>query len=58
MGYEKCLSLILGDLVCLRTTKSGYLCAVVDWISRRVLFWKLSITLDTTFRIEAIEDAL
>lgn len=35
-----------------------YLCAVVDWFSRRVLSWKLSITLETAFCIEAIEEAL
>lgn len=35
-----------------------YLCAVVDWFSRRVLSWKLSITLKTAFCIEAVEEAL
>ena len=35
-----------------------YLAAVVDWFSRKVLAWKLSITLDTTFCIEAVEEAL
>ncbi len=35
-----------------------YLAAVVDWFSRKVLSWKLSITLDTTFCIEAVEEAL
>jgi putative transposase len=35
-----------------------YLCAVVDWLSRRVLSWRLSITLETAFCIEAVEDAL
>lgn len=35
-----------------------YLCAVVDWFSRRVLSWKLSITLETAFCIEAVEGAL
>jgi len=35
-----------------------YLCAVVDWFSRRVLSWKLSITLETAFCIEAVEEAL
>jgi hypothetical protein len=32
--------------------------AVVDWFSRRVLAWKLSITMETAFCIEALEDAL
>ncbi len=35
-----------------------YLCAVVAWFSRRVLSWKLSITLETQFCIEAVEEAL
>jgi putative transposase len=35
-----------------------YLTAVVDWFSRRVLAWKLSITMDTSFCIEALEEAL
>ena len=35
-----------------------YLCAVIDWFSRRVLSWKLSITLETAFCIEAVEEAL
>jgi len=35
-----------------------YLAAVVDWYSRRVLAWRLSITMDTDFCIEAVEEAL
>jgi putative transposase len=35
-----------------------YLIAVVDWFSRRVLSWRLSITMDTAFCIEALEEAL
>ena len=35
-----------------------YLIAVVDWFSRRVLAWRLSITLATDFCIEALEEAL
>ena len=35
-----------------------YLAAVVDWFSRRVLAWKLSITLETEFCIEAVQGAL
>jgi len=35
-----------------------YLAAVVDWFSRKVLAWRLSITMDTTFCIEAVEDAM
>ena len=32
-----------------------YLVAIVDWFSRRVLAWRLSITLATDFCIEALE---
>jgi putative transposase len=35
-----------------------YLAAVVDWFSRRVLAWKLSITMEASFCIEAVEEAL
>ena len=35
-----------------------YLTAVVDWFSRRVLAWRLSITLHADFCIEALEEAL
>lgn len=35
-----------------------YLAPVVDWFSRRVLAWRLSITMDTSFCIEALEEAL
>ena len=35
-----------------------YLAAVVDWFSRKVLAWKLSITLSDDFCIEALEEAL
>jgi putative transposase len=35
-----------------------YLAAVVDWFSRRVLAWRVSITLEAAFCIEALEDAL
>jgi len=35
-----------------------YLAAVVDWFSRKVLAWKLSITLSADFCIEALEEAL
>jgi putative transposase len=35
-----------------------YLAAVIDWFSRKVLAWKLSITLEADFCIEAVEEAL
>mgnify|MGYP003401815983 FL=1 len=35
-----------------------YLCAVLDWASRRVLAWRLSNTLTTDFCLEAVQDAV
>ncbi len=35
-----------------------YLAAVVDWFSRRVLSWRLSITMEADFCIEALEEAI
>ena len=35
-----------------------YLTAVLDWFSRYVLAWRLSNSLDSTFCIEALEEAL
>jgi putative transposase len=35
-----------------------YLAAVVDWFSRRVLSWRVSITMELEFCLEAVEEAL
>jgi putative transposase len=35
-----------------------YLAVVLDWFSRRVLSWRLSITMEAAFCIETLEDAL
>jgi len=35
-----------------------YLTAIMDWFSRYVLAWRLSLTLDTAFCLEALEAAL
>ena len=35
-----------------------YLVAVMDWASRKVLSWRLSNTLDASFCVEALEEAL
>jgi len=35
-----------------------YLIAIVDWFSPRVLSWRLSITMETDFCVEALEEAL
>jgi len=36
----------------------AYLAAVVDWFSRRVSAWRLSITMEVEFCLEAVEEAL
>src|ERR1700685_4436621 len=35
-----------------------YLAVVLDWATRRVLSWRLSITMEAAFCIETLEDAL
>ncbi len=35
-----------------------YLVAIMDWFSRYVIAWELSITLDATFCVQALEKAL
>ena len=35
-----------------------YLVAIMDWASRKVLAWRLSNSLDASFCVEALEDAL
>jgi len=35
-----------------------YLAAVMDWFSRKVLAWRLSITMDVHFCLEAVEEAM
>ena len=36
----------------------AYLAAVLDWFSRRVLSWRLSITMEIDFCLDAVEEAL
>jgi len=35
-----------------------YLVAVMDWFSRRVLAWRLSLTMETGFCVDALQEAL
>ena len=35
-----------------------YLAVVLDWFSRRVLSWRVSITMEAPFCVETLEDAL
>jgi hypothetical protein len=47
------------DITCISMAKVFvYLAVVLDWFSRRVLAWRLSITMDAAFCIEALQEAL
>ena len=47
------------DITYIRMAKGFvYLTAVMDWFSRYVLSWKISNSLDVTFCLEALEEAL
>ena len=35
-----------------------YLAVVLDWVTRRVLSWRLSITMEAAFCVETLEDAM
>ena len=35
-----------------------FLAAVMDWFTRRILAWRVSITLEADFCIEAVQEAL
>ena len=35
-----------------------YLVAIIDWYSRKVLSWRLSNTMDTTFCVDSLEEAI
>lgn len=44
--------------LCSHGPRLVYLAAVIDWFSRKVPAWRLSITLAADFCIEALEEAL
>ena len=47
------------DITYIRLTAGFvYLVAVMDWYSRYVLAWRLSLSLETSFCLEALEEAL
>jgi putative transposase len=47
------------DITYIRMAKGFvYLVAVMDWFSRRVLAWRLSISLDSDFCVEALREAI
>ena len=47
------------DITCIPMARGFvYLAAVLDWFSRRVLAWRLSITLEAEFCLDAVQEAL
>jgi len=47
------------DITYIRMTRGfAYLVAIMDWFSRYVLSWRLSITLESDFCVEALDNAL
>lgn len=59
MGIEKPNQVWSTDITYIRLEEGFvYLCAVIDWHSRYVLSWRLSNTLDSSFCVEALNDAL
>jgi putative transposase len=47
------------DITCiLMKAGFGYLVAIMDWYSRRVLSWRLSNTFDSAFRVDALQEPL
>ena len=47
------------DITYVRVHKGWlYLCAVVDWYSRKVLAWRLSNTMDVEFCMQAVQEAI
>ena len=59
MSIEKCNQVWSCDITYIRLQRGFiYLIAVMDWYSRYVLSWEISITLDTSFCLEALDRAL
>jgi putative transposase len=47
------------DITYLRLSRGfGYLAAILDWYSRKVLAWRLSNTLETRFCLDCLDEAL
>lgn len=56
---ERCNQVWSCDITYIRLQKGFvYLMAILDWYSRYVLSWEVSVTLDTSFCLEALERAL
>ena len=59
MSIERCNQVWSCDITYMRLARGFiYLLAVMDWFSRYVLSWELSITMDTSFCLEALDQAL
>lgn len=59
MSIERCNQVWSCDITYIRLQRGFiYLMAVIDWFSRYVLAWETSITLDTSFCLEALDRAL
>jgi hypothetical protein len=59
MSSERCNQVWSCDITYIRLVRGFiYLMAVIDWFSRYVLSWEISITLDTSFCLQALDRAL
>lgn len=59
MSIERCNQVWSCDITSIRLQRGFmYLMAVIDWFSRSVLAWEISMTLDTSFCLEALDRAL
>jgi putative transposase len=59
MNIERCNQVWSCDITSIRLARGFIsLMAVMDWFSRDVLSWEISITLDTSFCLEALDRAL
>lgn len=59
MNIERCNQVWSCDITYIRLQRGFiYLMAVIDWFSRCVLSWEISITLDMSFCLEALDRAL
>src|SRR5215469_13225444 len=59
LSIERCNQVWSCDITYIRLARGFiYLMAVMDWFSRYVLSWEISVTLDTSFCLEALDRAL
>lgn len=59
LSIDRCNQVWSTDITYIRLQRGFlYLVAILDWFSRYVLSWEVSITLDTSFCLEALDRAL